>query len=225
MTIEECLRQFMIDDYGSVKRFAESIGLPPTTVYNVLTRGISGSGFEIVQKIYNTLGLHYTVRGFETDYDYENLRAKRDEYLNKRNGGFVEVPLLGHIAAGIPIEMDVVETTVLCPAEIRRRHPNAFFLTVDGESMNNVLPNGCYALVDPEKKSPVVDGTAYAVCVNGYDATIKRIKQLENGMELIPDSKDPTFHAQVYDKTVEGTESITIIGEVVWYSIPFDFKI
>ena len=199
MTIEECLRQFMIDDYGSVKRFAESIGLPPTTVYNVLTRGISGSGFEIVQKIYNTLGLHYTVRGFETDYDYENLRAKRDEYL--------------------------VETTVLCPAEIRRRHPNAFFLTVDGESMNNVLPNGCYALVDPEKKSPVVDGTAYAVCVNGYDATIKRIKQLENGVELIPDSKDPTFHAQVYDKTVEGTESITIIGEVVWYSIPFDFKI
>ena len=142
MTIEECLRQFMIDDYGSVKRFAESIGLPPTTVYNVLTRGISGSGFEIVQKIYNTLGLHYTVRGFETDFDYENLRAKRDEYLNKRNGGFVEVPLLGHIAAGIPIEMDVVETTVLCPAEIRRRHPNAFFLTVDGDSMNNVLPNG-----------------------------------------------------------------------------------
>lgn len=181
--------------------------------------------FEIVQKIYNTLGLHYTVRGFETDYDYEDLRAKRDEYLNKRNGGFVEVPLLGHIAAGIPIEMDLVETTVLCPAEIRRRHPNAFFLTVDGESMNNVLPNGCYALVDPEKKSPVVDGTAYAVCVNGYDATIKRIKQLENGVELIPDSKDPTFHAQVYDKTVEGTESITVIGEVVWYSIPFDFKI
>ena len=154
MTIEECLRQFMIDDYGSVKRFAESIGLPPTTVYNVLTRGISGSGFEIVQKIYNTLGLHYTVRGFETDFDYEDLRAKRDEYLNKRNGGFVEVPLLGHIAAGVPIEMDVVEDHILAPREIRRRHPNAFFLTVDGESMNNVLPNGCYALVDPEKKSP-----------------------------------------------------------------------
>lgn len=225
MTIEECLRQFMIDDYGSVKKFAEYAGLPPTTVYNVLARGVSGSGFEIVQKIYNTLGLHYTVRGFEADYDYEDLRAKRDEYLNKRNGGFVEVPLLGRIAAGVPIEMDLVETTVLCPAEIRRRHPNAFFLTVDGESMNNVLPNGCYALVDPEKKSPVVDGTAYAVCVNGYDATIKRIKQLENGVELIPDSKDPTFHAQVYDRSVEGTESITIIGEVVWYSIPFDFKI
>ncbi len=225
MTIEECLRQFMIDDYGSVKKFAEYAGLPPTTVYNVLARGVSGSGFEIVQKIYNTLGLHYTVRGFEADYEYEDLRAKRDEYLNKRNGGFVEVPLLGRIAAGVPIEMDLVETTVLCPAEIRRRHPNAFFLTVDGESMNNVLPNGCYALVDPEKKSPVVDGTAYAVCVNGYDATIKRIKQLENGVELIPDSKDPTFHAQVYDRSVEGTESITIIGEVVWYSIPFDFKI
>ena len=141
MTIEECLRQFMIDDYGSVKKFAECAGLPPTTVYNVLTRGVSGSGFEIVQKIYNTLGLHYTVRGFETDYDYEDLRAKRDEYLNKRNGGFVEVPLLGRIAAGVPIEMDLVETTVLCPAQNRRRHPKAFFLTVEGESMINVLTN------------------------------------------------------------------------------------
>lgn len=146
MTIEECLRQFMIDDYGSVKRFAESIGLPPTTVYNVLTRGISGSGFEIVQKIYNTFGLHYTVRGFETDYDYEDLRAKRDEYLNKRNGGFVEVPLLGRIAAGQPLYMDAVEDHILAPREIRRRHPNAFFLTVEGESMNNVLPNGCSCL-------------------------------------------------------------------------------
>jgi len=146
-----------------------------------------------------------------------------DEEMDEEQ--FVYVPLYGRIAAGQPLYMDAVEDHILAPREIRRRHPNAFFLTVDGESMNNVLPNGCYALVDPEKKSPVVDGTAYAVCVNGYDATIKRIKQLENGVELIPDSKDPTFHAQVYDKTVEGTESITVIGEVVWYSIPFDFKI
>ena len=137
----------------------------------------------------------------------------------------VPVPLLGSIAAGTPIEMINIDETYDIPADIHDRYPQAFLLKVVGDSMNRVLPNGCYALVDPEKKSPVVDGTAYAVCVNGYDATIKRIKQLENGVELIPDSKDPTFHAQIYDKTVEGTESITVIGEVVWYSIPFDFKI
>ncbi len=33
---------------------------------------------------------------------------------------------------------------------------------------------------------------AYAVCVNGFDATIKRVKPLSNGYELIPDSIDPT---------------------------------
>lgn len=138
---------------------------------------------------------------------------------------FVYVPLYGRIAAGQPLYMDAVEDHILAPREIRRRHPNAFFLTVDGESMNNVLPNGCYALVDPEKKSPVVDGTAYAVCVNGFDATIKRVKPLSNGYELIPDSIDPTYRPQIFDFNEIDTQPVSIIGEVVWYLVPFGFEI
>lgn len=137
---------------------------------------------------------------------------------------FVYVPLFGRIAAGEPLYMDKVDNHVLTPKELTRRYPHAFFLTIDGESMNRVLPNGCYALVNPDEKQ-IIDGVAYAVCVNGYDATVKRVRQLENGVELVPDSTDPTFHPMVYDATVAGTESITIIGRVVWYTVPFDFEI
>ena len=141
------------------------------------------------------------------------------------NFASTELRVYGKIAAGTPIDMEEGDYGFPCPSYLLKKHPKAFYLEIDGESMNNVLPNGSLALVDPALKDHHINGNIYALCINGYSATTKRVRFLENGVELIPDSKDPTFHAQVYDKTVEGTESITIIGEVVWYSIPFDFKI
>lgn len=137
----------------------------------------------------------------------------------------VELRVYGHIAAGTPLEMEEGDYGFPCPSRMLDRHPRAFYLEVEGESMNRVLPNGALALVDPEMRDPISGGHVYAVCVNGDSATVKRVRVLENGLELDPDSTDPTFHPMVYDRTVEGTQTITIIGEVVWYSVPFDFEI
>lgn len=60
--------------------------------------------------------------------------------------------------------------------------------------------------------------------MNGYDATIKRVKPLNNGFELAPDSTDPTFKPAVYDYGIEGTETITLIGRVVYHVLPFDWE-
>lgn len=135
-----------------------------------------------------------------------------------------EVRVYGRIAAGTPLEMEEGDYGFPCPQRLMRLHPRAFFLEVDGESMNRVLPNGSLALVDPDMRE-VVSGMVYAVCVNGYDATVKRVRRLENGVELVPDSMDPTFHPVVYDSSVPDTETVTIIGRVVWYTVPFDFEL
>lgn len=137
-----------------------------------------------------------------------------------KSSDFVDVPLYGSVAAGTPIEMIPVDETHPIPARVHEEYPDAFLLKVRGESMNRVIPNGCYVLVDP---CDVVDhdGDPYAVCVNGFDATVKRVHRLENGFELVPDSTDPTFRATVYDYGEEGTEEITVIGRVVWYTLPF----
>lgn len=140
------------------------------------------------------------------------------------NNDTVDVPLFGRIAAGMPIEMDAVEDTQPVPVKVHERHPDAFLLRVEGESMNRVLPNGCFALVDPCDEVER-DGAAYAVCVNGYDATIKRVRRLANGFELAPDSIDPTFKPKVYDYGVDGTDKVTVIGRVVYYVLPVDWEI
>lgn len=136
---------------------------------------------------------------------------------------FVDVPLLGSIAAGKPIEMMEVDDTYPVPSAVHELHPMGFLLRVEGESMNRILPNGCYAYIDPCEtvESP---GKPYAVCVNGYNATIKRVRRLSNGFELSPDSTDPTYRPKIYDYNVPGTDSVTVIGEVVWHMVPFDWE-
>lgn len=145
------------------------------------------------------------------------------EEWDEQDPNYIDVPLYGSIAAGEPIEMIPTDDSHSIPVAVHKKYPKAFLLEVKGESMNKVLPNGSYALIEPCSDVDR-DGKPYAVCVNGYDATIKRVRRLENGFELVPDSTDPTFHAEVFDYSVEGTKTITVIGRVVWYAIPYDWS-
>ena len=139
------------------------------------------------------------------------------------NNHTIDVPLYGRIAAGAPIEMMEIEDMQPVPVPVHQRHPNAFLLRVEGESMNLILPNGCLALVDPCSEVDR-DGHPYAVCVNGYDATIKRVRKLNNGFVLEPDSMDPTYEPQVFNYNEPDTQTITVIGRVVYYVLPFDWS-
>ena len=157
--------------------------------------------------------------------DISDFYYKPPEYataIRSNDDDFVRVPLLGRIAAGEPIEMDDVDNTFPIPREVFNKYPRSFLLTVDGESMNRVLFNGSYALIDPCNEV-LHDRAPYAVCVNGYDATIKRVHRLNNGFELIPDSNDPTYETHVYNYNEPGTMTITPIGEVVWSTLPYDW--
>ena len=136
----------------------------------------------------------------------------------------VPVPLLDSISADTPIEMINVDETYDIPSEIHDKYPQAFLLKVVDGSMNRVLPNGCYALINPCKEV-IEPMKAYAVCVDDFDATVQRVKPLSNGYELIPDSIDPTFRSQIFDFNEVDTQSVSIIGEVIWYLVPFGFEI
>lgn len=135
----------------------------------------------------------------------------------------VDVPLYGSIAAGVPIEMIEVEDVYPVPSAVANKYPDAFLLKVEGESMNRIIPNGSYALVDP-RETVEHDMKPYAICVNGFDATIKRVHHLNNGFELVPDSNDPTYSPKIYNYNEPDTDVITVIGEVVYYVLPFDWS-
>ncbi len=135
----------------------------------------------------------------------------------------VPVPLFGSIAAGKPIDMLESDSLYPVPAVLAKRYPRSFFLKVQGESMNRKLPNGCYVLVDPDV-ADAVDGKVYAVCVGTSEATVKRVRKQEDGIVLQPDSFDPSYEPQVFSDA-ESNQTLSIIGRVVWFCVPYDFDI
>lgn len=153
------------------------------------------------------------------------IEVAGDNSVNRnRNSRMTSAPLLSRITATASIEAITSDETYDIPSDIYERFPQAFLLKVKDDSMNRVLPNGCYALINPCQEASK-SMKAYAVCVNGFDATVKRVKPLSNGYELIPDSIDPTYRPQIFDFNEIDTQPVTIIGEVVWYLVPFGFEI
>lgn len=137
---------------------------------------------------------------------------------------FRYMPLVADIAAGVPTEQDEVLDNVPVPIEVSGKHPHAFLLRVTGSSMNRVLPEGCYALVDPDRRGSVVENKPYAVKINGDMATVKRLRRLADGWELVPDSYDETWQPIALREGDQLYEEMRIIGEVVWYTLPFDWS-
>lgn len=57
MTVEEQLRDMIILNYGSVKDFAQKIGLPPTTMFSILKRGVKNASVTNIIKICHELDI------------------------------------------------------------------------------------------------------------------------------------------------------------------------
>lgn len=138
---------------------------------------------------------------------------------------FLYAPLYGSIAAGKPIDMLETDALHPIPGVLAKRYPRAFYLKVQGESMNRRLPNGCFALINSQV-AEAIDGKVYAVCVGTSSATVKRVRKRDGAIVLEPDSTDPSFRPQVFEGAgQEGEQELSIIGQVVWYTVPYDFEI
>lgn len=98
------------------------------------------------------------------------------------------VPLLSSISADTPIEMINVEETYDIPSEIHDKYPQAFLLKVVDDSMNRVLPNGCYALINPCKEA-IEPMKAYAVCVDDFDALTRMLRNFSKCLSVLTKRK------------------------------------
>lgn len=207
-------RLFELRGSESQASFASKLGMTQQNYANY-ENGKQGLKSDLIEKICTKFGCSAE---WLLCLDGENRVARTQD-----GGRFIDVPLFGSIAAGTPIEMIAVEDTFPVPVRVHEKHPDAFLLKVVGESMNKILPNGSYALVDP-CNDVEVNGQPYAVCVNGFDATVKRVDKLANGFRLKPDSNDPTYAEKTYNYNEPDTEQITIIGKVVYYVLPYDWR-
>lgn len=129
------------------------------------------------------------------------------------------LPVFGSISAGTPrealMQSDVMHET---PERLYLEHERAFWLTVSGNSMNRLFPDGSLVLIDPDEE--VRNGDVAVVFVNGDDATLKRVYFEENAIRLHPESYDPEYRDRVIDPSDPDAPEVRIIGKAVSYTAP-----
>ncbi len=117
----------------------------------------------------------------------------------------VELPLLGAVAAGLPIEaIHQTETLAVPPDMVSRRRDN-YVLRVEGNSMiEEQIRDGDYIVVQAQDRAE--DGQMVVALVGGESATVKKLYR-ERGNQVRLQPANPTMEpifADASDVRIQG---------------------
>ncbi|WP_347099656.1 LexA family protein [Staphylococcus ureilyticus] len=121
-----------------------------------------------------------------------------------------KIPVVSQISAGLPIysEENLVDYIYFATDKIDS-NKEEFGLKVSGDSMDKIFQDGDVVVI--EKDSTVENGQLGVVMVNGYNATVKRIRYNDDQVILIPESNNSNHYPQVYN----AKDEVKIVGRVV----------
>lgn len=185
----------------TLEQVADVVGVGKSTVRKWETGMIANMRRDKIALL--AKALHTTpayLMGWEDDNTIEDTLSPR------------RIPVLGYVAAGIPIEAieDIIDYEDLSP-ELLKGGAEYFALKIKGQSMEPKISDGDVVIV---RKQPDVDsGQIAIVCVNGDEATCKKVMKQENGILLLP--LNPAYAPTFYSNEDIESIPITILGKVV----------
>lgn len=155
----------------------------------------------------------------DMDYLYGRTDVKQkihydtsgNEYvLRSQISGGIEIPVLGRVAAGIPITATehIIDTEEI--SQSMAADGEYFALQIKGDSMEPKISNGDVVIV--RKQSDADDGDLVIALVNGDDAVCKRLKKYEEGIALL--SNNPAYNPMYFSNKDILEKPVSIIGKV-----------
>ncbi|MDO4290687.1 MAG: transcriptional repressor LexA [Eggerthellaceae bacterium] len=171
--IEDCIRQ---KGYGpTVREVCQELGLSSPSTVHVHLKALEEKGYIKRDPLKSrSIALTYPLEDEVTNIITPNF------------GRVVDVPLVGDVAAGIPIlaEENITDTLTL-PTDIVGDAPS-FMLTVRGDSMIEIgINDGDYVVV---KEQPVADNGDIVVAIVDDGATVKRFFKEKDHVRLQPEN-------------------------------------
>lgn len=152
-----------------------------------------------------------------TDFVKEN----KPHYITDHNYKYFPVSVSAGVLENIESQMDY--TPVVLPDEILGKYAgskNIIILKVNGESMNNIIPDGSYIVVDTSKKHAIdiKDRDIVAIADNGSYTVKRYINDPVNERFIFkPDSSDDTYLP--IEISYSKASEIELIGRVIKYIV------
>ncbi|MBV6520858.1 MAG: LexA repressor [Gemmatimonadaceae bacterium] len=113
----------------------------------------------------------------------------------------VDLPLLGSVAAGVPIEAVTTPESVSVPDEFIRRSGDHYVLRVRGNSMiDEQIRDGDFVIVNERKDAD--DGEMVIALVNHSNATLKRLYRERDGRIRLQPANDTMSPIYVHENDI-----------------------
>ena len=118
------------------------------------------------------------------------------------------IPLLGHIAAGTPIEaLESADEHITLPNNLSAKSKNSYALEVSGDSMIGVgILDGDIVII--ERCQTAENGSIVVALIQDHEATLKRLRQRGNSVAL--ESANPAYATRIF-----GPEQVKIQGVLI----------
>ena len=142
---------------------------------------------------------------------YNVPRYERIENTGPQTPQGLKIPVLGTVAAGIPISAVEESLDYEEVPQSWKTQGEFFGLRIKGDSMKPDINHGDTVIV--RKQSTANNGDVVITLVNGDDVTCKKFEKLDNGIILI--SNNSEYSPMYFSNEEVVTKPVVILGRVV----------
>lgn len=203
MELKDVLLKLKTENGFTTEQLSQRSGVPKGTLNKLLngeTRNPTGA---TLKKIAGALKCPVELLYSQGEDSIISIRNAADILPVHRRA----LPLLGEVAAGVPIYADEQLETAFCDDSLSCD----FALRVRGDSMTGArIHDGDIVFI--RSQEDVDDGDIAVVLLND-EATLKRVYHIKNGLQLLP--MNPRYAPMVY--TFDNCDSIRILGKAVGF--------
>lgn len=215
MTLGDIIKSYRKTNDLSMDDFARVSGISKTYI-SMLEKNINPKNKQEIVPTIETIGK--AAKGMFMSFDElfdmlgDDTKVKLDATgSDKMTKKSIRVPVLGNVAAGIPITAieNVIDYEEI--SEELAHSGEIFALKIKGDSMEPEIKNGDVVIVRSQEDAN--SGDIVIALVNGDDATCKRLVKYADGIRLM--SVNPTYEPMYYTNDEIIHKPVRILGKVV----------
>lgn len=202
MIWNEKIKSLRLQSGMTLKDVAKNLNISEATAQRYEnSNGIKNIPYEAIEKYAKLFGVSPS---YFMGWDKKTIS-------NEIRQNIVRIPVLGYVAAGIPIEEieDIVDWEEI-PEDWLRGGKKYFALRLRGDSMEPRMYNGDVVIV--QKQDDAESGEYVIAAVNGDHATCKRLMKYNDSIALV--SLNSKYDPMIFTNEEVREKPVTILGVV-----------